>query len=151
MSVPLKSRITDDMKAALRAGDKPRLATIRLMLAAIKQREVDSRSEVDDAQVLTILDKMVKQRRESITQYESGHRPDLAAIEQFELETIQGYMPAMLNDAEIDGLIEAAISTTGAVGVQDMGKVIGALRPQVLGRADMAAVSTRVRARLTNR
>jgi len=151
MSVPLKSRITDDMKAALRAGDKPRLAAIRLMLAAIKQREVDARSEVDDTQVLAILDKMVKQRRESIAQYESARRPDLAAIEQFELETIQGYMPAMLNDAELEALIDTAISTIGASGVKDMGKVISVLRPQVQGRADMAAVSARVKTRLSDR
>jgi uncharacterized protein YqeY len=151
MSEPLKSRLSADMKAALRAGDKARLGAIRLMLAAIKQREIDNRSELDEAQALAVLDKMVKQRRESIVQYESARREDLVAIEQFELEVIREYMPAMLSDVEIDRLIDAAQTQTGASGLQDMGKLMAHLKRQLQGRADMAAVSSRVKARLSGR
>ena len=139
------------MKAALRAGDKPRLSAIRLMLAAIKQREIDTRSELDDAQVLSILDKMIKQRRESIAQYESARREDLVAVERFELEVIQAYMPAALDDAEVYRLIDAALTETGASRAQDIGRVMSRLKSQLQGRADMARVAARVKARLTNR
>lgn len=151
MSSPLTARISEDMKAALRARDKPRLGAIRLILAAIKQREIDTRRVLNDAEVLAILDKMVKQRRESITQYQSARRDDLAMVEQFELELIRGYMPAALSDEEVGGLIDAALAETGASGPRDMGKVIGFLKPQLQGRADMGAVSTRVKARLSER
>jgi uncharacterized protein YqeY len=150
VSTPLKARISNDMKAALRAGDKPRLGAIRLMLAAIKQREIDTRSELDDAQVLSILDKMIKQRRESIAQYESARRQDLVAVERFELEVIQAYMPAALGDAEVNCLIDAALSETGASRAQDIGRVMSRLKSQLQGRADMARVAARVKARLTN-
>ncbi len=149
MAETLKSRINNDMKSALRAGDKPRLSAIRLMLAAIKQCEIDSRSDLDDTQVLAVLDKMVKQRRESIVQFESARREDLIAVEQFELDVIRSYMPAAMSDAEIGGLIDAALIETGASGVKDMGRVMGHLKPQLQGRADMSAVSARVRARLS--
>ena len=144
----LKLRLTDDMKAAMKGGDKERLAVIRLVNAAIKQREVDERIQLDDAQVLTVLEKMIKQRRDSVSQYESAGREDLAAQERFEIEVIQAYMPQALSDAEIDALIEAAIAETGAASGRDMGKVVGALKPKVAGRADMGAVSARIKARL---
>jgi uncharacterized protein YqeY len=144
------ARISNDMKAALRAGDKPRLSAIRLMLAAIKQREIDTRSELDDAQVLSILEKMIKQRRESIAQYESARREDLVAVERFELEVIQAYMPAALGDDEVYRLIDAALSETGASRAQDIGQVMSRLKSQLQGRADMARVAARVKARLTN-
>ncbi|MGH8503024.1 MAG: GatB/YqeY domain-containing protein [Gammaproteobacteria bacterium] len=151
MAAPLALRITEDMKAALRARDKPRLGAIRLMLAAIRQREIDTRAELDDTQVLAILDKMIKQRRESIAQYDAAHREDLAAKERFELDVIQGYLPAQLSEAEIGRLIETAVRETGAGGPQDMGKVMASLKPQMQGRADMGAVGARVKARLTGR
>jgi hypothetical protein len=144
----LKLRLTDDMKAAMKGGDKERLAVIRLVNAAIKQREVDERIQLDDAQVLTVLEKMIKQRRDSVSQYESAGREDLAAQERFEIEVIQAYMPQALSEAEIDALIEAAIAETGASSGRDMGKVVGALKPKVAGRADMGAVSARIKARL---
>jgi uncharacterized protein YqeY len=137
----LKSRLQDDMKTAMKAGDKPRLGVIRLMLAAIKQREVDERIELDDAQTLAVLDKMVKQRRDSISQYEGAGREDLAEVERFEVGVIQGYLPAALSDAEIAALLEEAIAASGAAAMSDMGKVMNVLRPQIQGRADMGAVS----------
>ena len=144
----LKTRITDDMKDAMRAKDTARLSTIRLILAAIKQREVDERKELTDADVLAVLDKMVKQRRDSIAQFEAGKRPDLVAIERAELDVLQAYQPQQLTDAEIDALVAAAIAATGAAGPSGMGKVMAELKPQLAGRADMTAVSARVKARL---
>jgi uncharacterized protein len=144
----LKSRIQDDMKTAMKAGDKTRLGVIRLMLAAIKQREIDERIELDDAQTLAVLDKMVKQRRDSITQYENANREDLAEVERFEVEVIQGYLPAALSEAEIAALVEDAITASGAAAMSDMGKVMNVLRPQIQGRADMGAVSALVKQRL---
>ena len=136
------------MKDALRAGDKPRLSVVRLILAAIKQREVDERITLDDAQVLAVLDKMVKQRRESVAQYQQGNRQDLADQETAEIRVIQAYMPAQLPEAELDALITAAIKTSGASSIRDMGKVMGLLKAKVQGRADMGAVSARIKARL---
>lgn len=144
----LKDRIQEDMKAALRARDKERLGALRLMLAAVKQREIDERIALDDAQVLGVLERMIKQRRESIALYQSGGRADLAAREAFEIEVIQGYMPAALSDAELAALIDQAVAATGAQSMRDMGKVMGVLKEQVQGRADMGAVSARVKARL---
>lgn len=144
----LKSRIQDDMKSALRAGDRERLGVIRLILAAIKQIEIDTRTELDDAAVLAVLDKMVKQRRESIAQYRSGNREDLAVREEFEIGVIQGYLPEPLSEAEIATLIDEAVRETSAASVKDMGKVMGLLKPKLQGRADMGAVSGLIRARL---
>ena len=146
--MPLKEKITNDMKDALRAGDKPRLSVIRLILAAVKQREVDERITLDDAQVLAVLDKMLKQRRDSVAQFEKGNRQDLADQERAEIKLIQSYLPAQLSEAELDKLIAAAIHTSGAVSLKDMGKVMGLLKPQVQGRADMGAVSARIKAKL---
>ena len=143
----LKDRIQDDMKAAMRAKDKQRLGAIRLILAAIQQREVDERIELNEAQTLAVLEKMIKQRRESLTQYQSAGRADLAAQEAFEIELIQAYLPAPLSEAELDALIVHAIAATGAQSVRDMSKVMAAIRDQAQGRADMAAVSARVKAR----
>jgi uncharacterized protein YqeY len=147
----LKARINDDMKTALRAGDRPRLGTIRLMLAAINQREIDTRTELNDAEVVAILDKMVKQRRESIAQYQSARRGDLVAAEQFELDLIRSYMPAALSDEEVAHLIDASLTESDASSLRDMGKVMRLLKPQLQGRADMAAVSARVKTRLSGR
>ena len=144
----LKTRIQDDMKAAMRAADKERLATIRLILAAIKQREVDERIQLDDAQVLAVLEKMVKQRRESIAQFQSGGRADLVAKENAEIALLSTYLPAQLADAELDAMIGAAITATGAASIKDMGKVMGIIKTQAAGRADMAAVGARIKARL---
>ena len=144
----LKTQLTDDMKAAMKGGDKSRLAVIRLINAAIKQREVDERIELNDEQVLAVLDKMVKQRRDSIKQYTDAGRTDLADVEQAEVEIIQGYLPAALSDEEIAAIIEQAISETGASSMSDMGKVMGKVKPQVQGRADMGAVSGLVKAKL---
>ena len=144
----LKARITDDMKDAMRAKDAARLSTIRLLLAAIKQREVDERVELADADVLGVIEKMVKQRRESIAQFEAGKRPDLAAIERAEVAVLQGYLPAPLTDAEIDALIAEAIQATGATGIAGMGKVMSAVKPKLAGRADMGAVSAKIKTRL---
>jgi uncharacterized protein YqeY len=149
MAGTLKTRLSEDMKTALRAGDKARLGAIRLMLAAIKQREIDTRQALDDTQVLGILDKMVKQRRDSIAQYQAARREDLVSAEQFELEVISDYLPAALSEAEVEQLIDAALEATSARSAQDMGKVMGHLKPQLQGRADMALVSTRVKTRLT--
>ena len=144
----LKARIQEDMKSAMRAGEKERLATIRLIMAAIKQREVDERIELDDAQVLTAIDKMVKQRRESIVQFEAGARADLVAKENAELVVLAGYLPAQLSDSELDALINEAIATIGATSIKDMGKVMAAIKGKAAGRADMGAVGTRIKARL---
>lgn len=147
--MPLKQQITEDMKTAMKGGDKDRLGTIRLLLAAIKQREVDERIVLDDAQVLAVIEKMIKQRRDSIAQFRAAAREDLATKEEYEIGVIQGYMPAQLGDAEIDAIIAGAIADSGAAGPKDMGKVIGLVRPQVAGRADMGKVSTLVKAKLT--
>ena len=144
----LKSRITEDMKAAMRAGDKARLGTIRMVLAAIKQVEVDTREALDDAGVLAVLDKMVKHRRESIEQFRKAGRDDLADAEQDELEVIGTYLPEPLSEEEIGQLIDSAIAETGAASVRDMGKVMGLLKPRIQGRADMGEVSKRIKARL---
>ena len=144
----LKARITEDMKSAMRAGEKEKLATIRLLQAAIKQREVDERIVLDDAQVLAVLDKMVKQRRESITQFEAGGRADLVASENAELVVLQAYLPEQLGEAELAALIDAAIATTGAASIKDMGKVMGIVKGQAAGRADMGKVGALIKARL---
>lgn len=145
----LKQQLSDDMKAAMKSGDKTRLGVIRLINAAIKQREVDERITLDDAQVLAALEKMLKQRRDSISQYENAGRDDLASVERFEVEVIQGYLPAQLSAEEVSAAISEAITQTGASGPQDMGKVIGALKPKLAGRADMGQVSAQVKARLS--
>ena len=145
----LKAKITEDMKDAMRAKDAPRLSTIRMLLAAVKQREVDERREQADADVLVVIDKMIKQRRDSIAQFEAGHRADLAAVEKAELAVLAGYMPQPLSDAEIDALIAEAMAATGATGAAGMGKVMAELKPRLAGRADLAAVSSKVKARLT--
>lgn len=141
----LKDRIQDDMKAALRAKEKQRLGAIRLILAAIKQREVDERIDLSEAQTLAVLEKMIKQRRESLAQYRSAGREDLAAQEAFEIELIQSYLPAPLSEAELNALIAHAIAATGAQSARDMGKVMALIKDQAQGRADMAAVSTQVK------
>jgi len=146
--VGLKERITDDMKAAMRAGEKDRLATIRLVLAAVKQIEVDERITLDEARMLAVLDKMVKQRKESIAQFESGGRADLVAKEAAELAVIQAYLPAQLSDAELDALIAEAIASTGATTIKDMGKVMGVVKSKAAGRADMGAVGARIKQKL---
>jgi uncharacterized protein YqeY len=145
----LKIRIGDDMKAAMRAKDSERLKAIRLLLAAIKQREVDERIELSDADVVAVIDKMLKQRRESIAQFEKAGRQDLASAEQAEVAVLQGYMPQPLSAAEIDDLVTAAIASVKATGLKDMGAVMTELRPRVAGRADMGAVSQKVRSRLS--
>jgi uncharacterized protein len=144
----LKDRITEDMKGALRAHEAARLSTIRLLLAAVKQREVDERRALSDADVLAVIDKMVKQRRDSIAQFTAGKRMDLVAVEQAELDVLHGYLPQQLADAEIDAMIAAVIAETGAAGPAGMGKVMGPLKAKLAGRADMTVVSARVKARL---
>jgi uncharacterized protein len=144
----LKDRITEDMKAALRAGAKERLGTIRLALAAIKQREVDERITLDDAQVLAVLEKMIKQRREAITQFQSGGRADLVAKETAEITVLQGYLPAQMSEAEIEELIAQSIAATGATSIKDMGKVMALVKPKAQGRADLGAVSARIKQKL---
>ncbi|HRW65658.1 MAG: GatB/YqeY domain-containing protein [Chromatiaceae bacterium] len=144
----LKDRIQDDMKTAMRAKDKERLGAIRLILAAVKQREVDERIELNDVQVLGVLEKMIKQRRESLAQYQSAGREDLAARESFEIEVIQSYLPAPLSEADIDTLVANAVAVTGAQSVRDMGKVMALIKDQAQGRADMAKISARVKAHL---
>lgn len=145
----LKQQIQDDMKAAMKGGDKPRLGVIRLILAAIKQKEVDERIELNDEQVLTILDKMVKQRRDSITQYEDAGRTELADQEKFEVGIIQGYLPEQLGEAEVAALIDEAIAETGASSMKDMGKLMGVLKPKLQGRADMSQASGLVKQKLS--
>jgi hypothetical protein len=147
--VSLKEQLQQDMKQAMRGGDKRRLGAIRLVMAAIKQREVDERIELDDAAVTAVLDKMAKQRRESIAQYGKAGRDDLVEQENFELELLKTYLPEQLDEAEIDAMIEATIQSTGATSVKDMGKVMGQLKPRLQGRADMGAVSARIKARLS--
>jgi hypothetical protein len=144
----LKERLQADMKSAMKSGEKDRLGVIRLVMAAIKQREVDERIQLDDDQIVAVLDKMVKQRRESIAQYQSAGRADLAAVESAEIAVIQAYLPQALSEAEIDDLIRAAIAETGAAGIAGMGKVMAVLKPKTQGRADMSAVSIRVKALL---
>ncbi len=144
----LKERITEDMKAAMRAGEKERLGVIRMLQAAIKQREVDERITLDDAQVLAVLEKMLKQRKESVAQYEAGGRADLVAKENGEIAVLQAYMPAALSEAELDAIIASAIAQVGASSIKDIGKVMGLVKAQASGRADMGAVSARIRARL---
>jgi uncharacterized protein len=145
----LKARLQEDMKAALRAGAKDRLGTIRMIMAGIKQREVDERIELDDSQVLAVIDKLVKQRRESITQFQAGGRADLVAKETAELELLSGYLPAQLTDAELDALIGEAIAQSGAASIKDMGKVMGLIKAKAQGRVDMGAVGARIKARLS--
>jgi uncharacterized protein YqeY len=145
----LKERITEDMKAAMRASEKERLSTIRMVQAAIKQREVDERITLDDAQVIAVLEKMVKQRKESIVQFEQGGRQDLADKEKAEITLLQAYLPSPLSDAEVDTLIRDAIASTGATSVKDMGKVMGVVKAKAAGRADMGAVSARIKAALS--
>lgn len=142
----LKERITEDMKAAMRASEKERLSTIRLVQAAIKQREVDERITLDDTQVLVVLEKMVKQRKESIAQFEQGGRKDLADKERREIELLQAYLPAQLSDSELDVLIREAVTATGAASIKDMGKVMSVVKSKAAGRADMAVVGARVKA-----
>ena len=144
----LKSQVVEDMKTAMRAKDAARLSTIRMLLAAIKQREVDERIELTDADVLAIIDKMIKQRRDSIAQFEAGKREDLVAAERAEIGVLAAYMPSPLADAEIDALIAEAIASTGAAGIAGMGKVMAVLKPKLAGRADMGAVSARIKAKL---
>ena len=144
----LKERVTEDMKTAMRAGEKERLATVRLLLAAIKQREVDERITLDDGQVLAVIEKMIKQRREAISQFESGGRSDLVAKETAEIGVLQAYLPTQLTAAELDALITEAIAATGAASIKDMGKVMGFVKPKAQGRADMGAVSARIKQKL---
>jgi uncharacterized protein YqeY len=144
----LKARITDDMKTAMKAKDAQRLGAVRLALAAIKQREVDERKDLSDADVLAVLEKMIKQRRDSIQQYTAGGRKDLADQEQFEIDVLAAYLPQQAGEAEVDAVIAEAIATTGAKGVADMGKVMGQVKAKLAGRADMGQVSARVKARL---
>jgi uncharacterized protein YqeY len=145
----LKARIQEDMKSAMRAGEKDKLANIRMVMAAIKQREVDERIELDDTQVLSVIDKMVKQRRESIAQFAAGGRADLVARETAELQQLSAYLPAQLSDSELDVLISEAISATGAASIKDMGKVMAAIKSKAAGRADLGAVGARIKARLS--
>lgn len=144
----LKDQITEDMKAAMRAKESERLGTIRLLTAAIKQREVDERITLDDAQVTAVIEKMIKQRRDSITQFEAGGRQDLADKEKAELQVLSAYMPAALSEEEIQSAVAAAVAETGAAGPQDMGKVMAILKQKLAGRADMTAVSGKVKAAL---
>jgi uncharacterized protein len=144
----LKQQLTDDMKAAMRGGDKDKLGVIRLMLAAIKQREVDERIELDDTQTLSVLEKMLKQRKDSVTQYVAAGRDDLANVERAEMGVIEAYLPTKLTDAELEALIVAAIAETGANSPRDMGKVVAAVKTKAAGRADMGQVSARIKARL---
>jgi uncharacterized protein YqeY len=148
-TMPLRDRITEDMKTAMRAGEKERLATVRLILSAIKQREVDERITLDDSQVLAAIEKMIKQRKEAITQFDAGGRADLVAKETAEIAILQTYLPAQMSDAEIDGLITEAIASSGAASIKDMGKVIAAVKAKAQGRADMGAVSARIKQKLS--
>ncbi len=149
MPSTLKPQLTSDMKSSMKSGDKQRLGVVRLMLAAIKQIEVDERIELDDTRILAVLDKMVKQRRESISHYSAASRDDLVAVEQFEIDLIQEYLPEALSEAEINDLVEQSIATTGATSIRDMGKLMGVLKPQLLGRADMGKVSQLIKSRLS--
>ncbi|MBC8028466.1 MAG: GatB/YqeY domain-containing protein [Steroidobacteraceae bacterium] len=144
----LKERITEDMKTAMRSGEKDRLAVIRLLQAAIKQREVDERITLDDAQVTSVLEKMIKQRKESVAAFEKGARPDLVAKENAEIVVLQPYLPAQMSEADLDALITEAISSTGAASIKDMGKVMGVVKAKAAGKADMGAVGARIKAKL---
>lgn len=144
----LKARIQEDMKTAMKAREAERLSTIRLLMAAMKQREVDERIELTDADIVAIIDKMLKQRRDSVAQYEAAKRMDLADKERNEMDVLMAYMPQPLSDAEIESMVEAAVAAAGALSLQDMGKVMGLLKPKMAGRADMGAVSARIKARL---
>jgi hypothetical protein len=144
----LKARITEDMKAAMRSGEKDRLSCIRMLQAGIKQREVDERIELDDTQVLSVIDRMIKQRRESVAQFEAGQRADLVAKESAEIALLSGYLPAQLSDAELGAMIREAIAATGAATMKDMGKVMGMLKPKVQGRTDIGALSARIKSAL---
>ena len=145
----LKERIQEDMKSAMRSGEKDRLANIRLILSAVKQREVDERIVLDDVQVLSVIEKMIKQRKESIVQFEAGNRPDLVAKEAAELVLLQAYLPEQLGEAEIDALITEAIRATGATSIKDMGKVMAQVKAAAAGQADMGLVSARIKVRLS--
>ncbi len=145
---PLKQRITEAMKDAMRAKDKPRLGTIRLALSDIKRVEVDERIDLDDARIIGILDKMIKQRRESIRQFEAADRMELASVEKQEIVVIQEFLPQALSEAEIEEIIKAAVTETGAASIRDMGKVMNLIRPQLVGRVDMAVVSSQIKALL---
>lgn len=149
MSASLKDRLTEDMKSAMRAKDKGRLQTVRLMLSAVKQQEVDTRLELDDAAILAILDKLVKQRRDSIQQFEAAERHDLADQEKSEMLIIQEYLPEQLSNDEIDALISEALEATGASAMSDMGKVMGMIKPKAQGRADMGKISGMIKSRLS--
>ena len=144
----LKERITEDMKAAMRSGEKERLGVIRMITAAIKQREVDERISLDDAQVLSVLEKMIKQRKESVEQFKAGNRQDLADKEAAEITLVQGYMPSQLSAAELDALINEAVAATGASSIKDMGKVMSLIKAKAQGRADMGAVGAKIKAKL---
>jgi hypothetical protein len=144
----LKERITEDMKAAMRSGEKERLGVIRMITAAIKQREVDERIALDDSQVLSVLEKMIKQRKESVEQFKAGNRQDLVDKEASEITLLQGYMPSQLSDAELDTLIGEAIASTGAASIKDMGKVMAIIKAKAQGRADMGAVGAKIKAKL---
>ncbi len=144
----LKARITEDMKAAMRAGEKDRLSCIRMLQAGIKQREVDERIELDDTQVLSVIEKMIKQRRESVTQFQAGNRADLVAKETAEIELLTGYLPAQLDAATLDGMIREAIAAAGATSMKEMGKVMGLIKPKVQGRTDIGALSARIKTAL---
>lgn len=146
----LRSRINEDMKSAMRAQDKKRLATIRLLQAALKQQEVDNRITLDNDGITLTIEKMIKQRRESIRQFEAGNRPDLVEVEVAEIEVLQAYMPIALTDAELGALIVAAVAEAGATSIKDMGKVMNVLKPQILGRADMGEVSGLLKASLAS-
>jgi uncharacterized protein YqeY len=145
----LKERITYDMKAAMRSGEKERLGVIRMITSAIKQREVDERITLDDAQVISVLEKMIKQRKESLVHFQAGNRQDLVDKETAEITLLQGYLPAQLNDAEIDGLIKDAIAASGAASIKDMGKVMAIIKSKAQGRADLGAVGAKIKARLS--
>jgi uncharacterized protein len=147
-SVSLKERITDDMKAAMRAGEKERLGIIRMITAAIKQREVDERISLDDAQVVAVLEKMVKQRKESLVQFQAGNRQDLVDKEAAEIDLLKSYLPSQLSEAQIDTLIAEAIAATGAGSVKDMGKVMSVIKAKAQGRADMGTVGAKIKAKL---
>ena len=145
----LKERVTEDMKAAMRAKDSERLGTIRMITAAIKQREVDERITLDDTQVLSVIEKMIKTRKESIVQFKSGGRDDLVARETKEVELLQGYLPSQLSDGEVDALIAEAIAQAGATSIKEMGKAMALLKQKAQGRTDMAAASAKLKAKLS--
>jgi len=149
--MPLKTRINDDVKVAMRGGDARRRDALRLLLAALKQREVDERKELSDADVVAVIEKMIKQRRDSIAQFEQGGRQDLADAEKFEIEVLQAYMPQAMSETEIEGVVTAAMQESGAKGMVDMGKVMALLKPRLAGRADMGKVSALVKAKLAAR